>query len=141
MVETCSNELSDKMKFFSPTIMRIKDIEGKRSKVMSWPLSFAVPGGKSKDPSTYPNPTIPKIILKTIPSKVVAISRFELAATEPVVRGFTGNLIRDVEADGMTVSASAIDGECIVGQYDALFSLNKRRVEAWVELDEHPWKL
>ena len=134
-----SNELSDKLDFFSPTLMRIKDSDGKRSKVMSWPLSFAAPGGSPRDPSTYPNPTIPKIILKTVPSKVVAVSRFELAATEPIVRGFTGNLIRDVEADGMAVSKDAKEGECVVGQYDALFSLNKRRVEAWVELDKHPW--
>ena len=134
-----SNELSDKIEFFSPTLMRIVDSEGKRSKVMSWPLSFAAPGSKPRDPSNYPNPTIPKIILKTVPSKVVAVTRFELAATEPVVRGFTGNLIRDVEADGMTVNLGAKEGECLVGQYDALFSLNKRRVEAWVELDKHPW--
>jgi hypothetical protein len=63
-----------------------------------------------------------------------------MAATEPVVRGYTKQLIADITADGILASESASGGsEYIVGQYDALFSLNKRRVEVWVPLVKHPW--
>ena len=82
-----SNENASKLDFFSPALMTIKDVEGGgRSKVMMWPLSFAAPGKTSKDPSVFPNPTLPKVVLKKVPSKVVAVRRFEMAATEPVVR-------------------------------------------------------
>lgn len=137
-----SNELESKLPFFSPTIMVIKDgPDGVRSKRMTWPLAYALPGTSALEPSTFPNPTIPKIVLKNRPSTVFAVSRFSIAATEPVVRGYTGQLLKDIEADGLkATSASKDGGECVVGQYDALFSLNKRRVEVWVELEDHPWK-
>ena len=54
-------------------------------------------------------------------------------------RGFTQQLIEDVEADELSVSVDAKTGSWTVGQYDALFSLNKRRVESWVELIDHLW--
>ena len=68
-----------------------------------------------------------------------AVVRFEVPVTEVVARGFTSNLIKFVTADGMRPTASAYDGMCHIGQYEALFSLNKRRNEAWIELEEHPW--
>lgn len=135
-----SNENQVKLPFFSPTLMKISDTDGVRAKFMSWPLAFAVPGGSPPDPISFPNPTIPKVILKTMPSIVVAVSRFEIAATEPVVKGYTGQLLRDLEADGIVAAEAARNGtEYFVGQYDALFSLNKRRVEVWVQLVDHPW--
>lgn len=82
---------------------------------------------------------------------VVAVSRFEMAATEPVAKGYTLRLRQDIERDGLTAvnyankaeiegSGSASEEILTVAQFDALFSLNKRRVEVWLELSDHPWK-
>jgi len=68
------------------------------------------------------------------------VTRFDVAATEPVVRGYTKQLISQVKADNLQPSPASIVGECIIGQYDALFSINKRRNEVWVDLVDHPWK-
>jgi hypothetical protein len=119
--------------------MGISDATGRRTKVMTWPLQFALPGRPLPDPSTLPEPTIPRVTIKKSPGMVVAVKRFELPATEPNVRGFTGNLLREVQADGLTPSDAALAGDCVIGQFDALFSLNKRRNEVWVELVDHPW--
>ena len=77
---------------------------------------------------------------------VVAVSRFEMAATEPVVKGYTLRLLQDLEQDGMKAVKASDDGDngkgedvLTVAQFDALFSLNKRRNEVWLELKEHPW--
>lgn len=135
-----SNEKTSKLPYFSPTLMRVSDIDGQRSKIMSWPLAFAPPGGVSREPNSFPIPTIPRVSISKSQSTVFAVTRFEIAATEPVVRGYTKQLISDLESDGLVPSAnSKLGGEYIVGQYDALFSLNKRRVEVWVKLDRHPW--
>ena len=134
-----SNVKDKKIPFYSPTIMRISDKSGSRSKEMTWPLEFEIPGKGIISTSTFPEPTIPKVVIKEKEGFVVAVLRFELAATEPIVRGFSAELIRDVKKDGMLPSPLALDGDCIIGQYDALFSLNKRRNEVWIELDNHPW--
>lgn len=68
------------------------------------------------------------------------MTRFTLAATEPIVRGYTGQLLGDIKDDGMTPTKACQNGDCIVAQFDAIFSLNKRRNEVWIELDDHFWK-
>ena len=135
-----SNIDEKRIDYFSPTVMRITDEQGKRIKRMTWPLAFALPGGGLPSIDSFPEPDVAKIKIKESESVVVAVLRFEVPATEPVVRGFTGNLIRYCEADGLEVSDKAKQGECQIGQYDALFSLNKRRNEVWVELANHCWK-
>ena len=134
-----SNEKDTKITYYSPTVMRITDEDSKRIKRMTWPLSFAAPGGELANIDSFPEPNVAKIKIKESESITVAVLRFEVPATEPVVRGYTGNLIKYCEDDGMTVASSAKEGECLIGQYDALFSLNKRRNEVWVQLDQHPW--
>jgi len=75
------------------------------------------------------------------PSRVVAVTKFEVAATEPVVRGYTKQLLSQLQNDGLQPCQEAIEyGVCLIGQYDALFSINKRRNEVWVDLIDHPWK-
>lgn len=134
-----SNVEAKRVDFFSPTLMRIDDSSGKRTKVMTWPMAFGLPGEAPAGPETLPEPTINRVDLKSKEGIVVAVTRFDLAATEPIVRGFTAQLMSDIKNDGMTPSDAAEGGECIVGQFDALFSLNKRRNEVWVELVDHPW--
>ena len=136
-----SNVGDKRVQYFSPTLMRIKDDEeGKRVKTMSWPLKYSFPGKPLPPTSTLPEPTIPRVNILERPGLVVAVTRFELAATEPIVRGFTGQLLSDVKEDGMSATLACQTGDVIVGQFDAIFSLNKRRNEVWVELDDHPWK-
>lgn len=135
-----SNEKEERLQFFSPTLMFISDEQGKREKRMTWPLKFELPGQSLPDPSVLPAPTIPRVTLQTRPGKVYAVGSFQMPATEVNVRTFTSYLIRDLQADGLRATKGALNGDCIVGQFDALFSLNKRRNEVWVEIeDDHPW--
>jgi hypothetical protein len=134
-----SNEMNSKVKFFSPTLMKIEDSNQGRNKVMSWPLLYNVPGRPSPQISDLPISTIPSVKLIEKPERVVAVLRFEAAATEPVVRKCTEQLLTLIERDGMSAARSANEGTCIVGQFDALFSLNKRRNEVWIDLESHPW--
>ena len=110
--------------------------EKKRAKVMTWPLAFETPGTPLKLPSELPEPTVPRITLQARPGKTYAIGTFQLPATEVNCRTFTSYLLRDMQADGLRPTKQALEGDIIVAQFDALFSLNKRRVEVWVELDE-----
>ena len=169
-----SNVRDERVKFFSPTLMRISDPPSsststtsaepkaeedddskkskkskKRTKVMTWPLKFALPGQELPPISDLPEPTIARIKLENSNERefgpfgrTYAVLRFELAATEPIVRGFTRELLRDIRADGLVpVSAQSSEADdVIVGQFDALFSLNKRRNEVWVELEDHDWQ-
>ena len=135
-----SNVKDARVPYFSPTLMRITDVNGERLKSMSWPLMYSFPGKPLPPIATFPEPTIPRVTISERPGLVVAVTRFELAATEPIVRGFTGQLLSDVNEDGMTATQSCLNGDVIVGQFDAIFSLNKRRNEVWIELEDHPWK-
>jgi hypothetical protein len=47
-------------------------------------------------------------------------------------------LVRDLEKDGLKCSSASQD-EFVIAQFDALFSLNKRRNEVWTTLQEHLW--
>lgn len=132
-----SNVRDERVKYYSPTLMFINDSkEGKREKKMVWPLDFELPGKTLPEPSSLPEPTIPRVTIGSLPGKTFAVTRFTRAATEVNVRGFTGLLLKDIQADGLRATKAATeDGECIVGQFDALFSLNKRRNEAWAEIE------
>jgi len=134
-----SNALGKRLTFFSPTVMCVNEVNGQRVKRMWWPMAFKQPNEPVPSLTSLPEPTIPRIILKEQESIVVAVKRFEVPATEPVARGYTSQLVRDVERDGLAADAAAKGGECTLAQFDALFSLNKRRNEVWVRLESHPW--
>jgi hypothetical protein len=120
--------------------MKITDENNKRVKKMRWPLIFASPGISLPTIDDLPKPLVSKIKIRAEEAKIYAVLRFDVPATEAVVRGYTRNLIQYVQDDGLTPSQASKDGDCIIGQYDALFSLNKRRNEVWVGLDAHPWE-
>lgn len=136
-----SNVEAKKINFFSPTLMKIKDVnKNARYKTMEWPLQYLLPGNSFEELDKLPESTISSITLKQLPSRIVAVTQFDLAATEPIVRGFTKQLVSDCKLDGLIpTDASEEENELIIGQYDALFSLNKRRNEVWVELKQHCW--
>jgi len=133
-----SNAREERVAFFSPTLMFISDdaASGKRQKRMMWPLAFESPISPLPDLSSLPEPTIPRVSLQQRPGKVYAIGSFQLPATEVNCRTFTSYLLRDMQADGLRPSKAALNGDIILGQFNALFSLNKRRVEVFVEVED-----
>ena len=134
-----SNALEQRLPFFSPTLMFISDNKesGKRDKRMLWPMAFESPISPLPDLSTLPEPTIPRVTLQQRPGITYAVGSFQLPATEVNCRTFFSYLLRDMQSDGIKPTARAIEGsEIIVGQFDALFSLNKRRVEVWAEVED-----
>ena len=139
-----SNTDGKRLLYYAPTVMTINDEEdsGVRKKRMTWPMIYAIPGIQEESSlkiEALPDSTISRVDKVKKPSRVVAVTRFEIPATEPVVRGYTAQLLNDLKKDNLKPTEAAEKGECIVGQYDALFSLNKRRNEVWVELEEHLW--
>ena len=119
--------------------MRVTSNGNKLEKFMSWPLTFQQPGSTLPPLEEFPAATIPSVKIAQRDSVVVAVCRFDVAATEPVARGYTDQLLRDVLADKMKPTEDVSRGVVLVAQYDALFSINKRRNEVWIELEDHPW--
>ena len=83
-----SNEEARRLRNYSPTIMRIHaDGDSKsRQKKMQWSLAFASPAEPPLDESSFPASTVPSVRTAAVDAFVVGVSRFDLAATEPVVR-------------------------------------------------------
>lgn len=134
-----SNEKGARLKFYSPTLMKIFDSEDGRYKTMTWPMLFNLPGKPTPRVSELPETTIPKVKIVERPALTVAVLRFEAAATEVIARKCLNDLIQCVKNDGLEVTEDTEKGTVIVGQFDALFSLNKRRNEIWAVLKNHPW--
>lgn len=144
-----SNVANKKLSNYAPTLMRVKNNAestdsssssgNKLEKFMSWPLAFQQPGSALASLDEFPQATIPSIKIAQRDSIVVAVCRFDVAATEPVARGYTDQLRRDVLSDKMKPTEDVGKGVILVAQYDALFSINKRRNEVWIELEDHPW--
>lgn len=113
---------------------------------MSWPLAFAAPGQVS--PPAVKQAVLDKVKdplwsvckIETIPSKVVAVGTYADASVPPIVRRADAQL-RDVcKRDGLKV-APETENSVKFAQYDAIYSLGKRRGEVWIELEDggHPW--
>lgn len=138
-----SNVNNVKVPYLAPTLMRVIGkpgaVNSERQKFMSWPLAYEMPRSPLPPIEQFSESTIPSIKIVSKPSAIVAVCRFDVAATESNARGFTEQLRRDVIADCMAPTSAVGDGTVIVGQFDALFSLNKRRNEVWIELQNHPW--
>merc|ERR1719163_2606142 len=84
-------------------------------KVMRWPM--AVPS------------------LNVVPSIVVGVKSFAEPTTEPIVRGYATLLRRALQRDNLKPGGNE-EEEFRLAQFDALNSLNARRSEVWIELDE-----
>lgn len=113
---------------------------------MAWPLTFAAPGQVSP-------PTVNKAVsdkvkdplwsvckVETIPSKVVAVANYADASVAPIVRKADKQLRDACKRDGLVVAPETADFVRFA-QYDAIYSLGKRRGEVWIELEDggHPW--
>lgn len=126
----------------APAVMDVPS-DSTRSKTMLWPLDFAKAGEET--PPDLSGEMVEKAkkyqtcILETVPATVVAVGSFADASTEPVVRGANARLKQALERDGITVPEAGDNVK--FAQYDAIYTLGKRRGEVWIELADgcHPW--
>lgn len=124
------------LKPMAPAILTVDSKKNKKS--MMWPLTFARPGQTFEIPTTT-NREGRGVEVVVMPSSVVAVARFSDASVEPVVKKSTNMLRNSCERDGLKVSASMGDVLQFC-QYDAIFSMGKRRGEVWIPLaDDNPW--
>jgi hypothetical protein len=114
-------------------------------KTMSWPLGFVAPG--SSDLPPVPQSVLDKskepmwsdCEISSVDSTVVAVGSFSDASVAPIVRKADRQLREALSRDGISVPASS-SSSVKFAQFDAIFSLGKRRGEVWIELDGgHPW--
>lgn len=128
----------------APSLMVVPDDDSK--KTMSWPLAYAAPG------ETTPQEIAQTVLdrskesmwsdceIENVGSKVVAVGSFSDASVAPVVRQADKKLRQALERDGITIPSGS-DSFVQFAQYDAIFTLGKRRGEVWIEIEEdgHPY--
>jgi hypothetical protein len=129
----------------SPALMDVQtdDIS---DKYMMWPLAYTKPGDDKE--ASVPEDAEEKagdgqwrtIKVVNVPSKVVAVREFSDASMEPVVRKADRELRGFLKRDGLSPSGGSED-LVQFAQYDAIFSMGRRRGEVWIDLaeDGHPW--
>jgi len=134
-----------------PLAPSIIDVEKDGSKYMAWPLTYSVDANASIEslikqlPDTIQekikDSTYKGVEVVQIPSKTVAIRTFSDACVEPVVRREDAKLKEALLHDGITISTNELDGKLKFAQYDAIFTMGKRRSEVWIDLEDniHPW--
>jgi len=132
----------------SPSVMVVpnNDDDSNNEKTMSWPLVYAAPGESTPA-------AIPQVILdrsqesmfddcqiENVESQVVAVGSFSDASVAPIVRKADKKLRESLERDGILVPNKS-DSSMKFAQYDAIFSLGKRRGEVWINIndDGHPY--
>ena len=128
----------------APAILEVPNDDSQ--KFMSWPLVYAAPGEAS--PPAVKKQVLDKLKeplwedceILTIPSKVVAVGSYSDASVAPIVRKADRELRAACQRDGIKIP-SWTSSSVKFAQYDAIFSLGKRRGEVWIELEDggHPW--
>jgi len=131
------------MKPFSPAVMTVPS-DDTRNKIMSWVVSFSTP----TEPFQIPKDATDRagegqwrtVFVKTVPEKVVAVLEFNDASMGPVVRRADRELRDLLERDGLRPAQGTKDGVRFA-QYDAVYSMGKRKGEVWIDLDPngHPY--
>lgn len=133
------------MKPMGPALMDVQkdDIS---DKYMTWPLTFANPG---EDVAPMDKLAAEKAgegqwrtmkLVSVDKETVVAVREFTDASMEPVVRKADRELREMLDRDGLKVKDGSEDSVRFA-QYDAIFSMGRRRGETWIELEDggHPW--
>jgi len=139
--------LTQGMTPLAPAIMEVPS-DDSITKTMGWPLAYAKPGAAADDIPTV-NPAVEKrskgslwsgCEIDSMPSKVIAIGSFSDASVAPVVRKADKALRSSLQRDGIKVPEGS-DASVKFAQYDAVYSLGKRRGEVWIELEDggHPY--
>ncbi len=128
----------------SPALMDVQkdDIS---DKYMMWPLSYRRP---NEDSLSIPSDALEKagegqwrtMKIVEVPDKIIAVREFSDASMEPVVRKADRELRECLERDGLVPSKES-EEMVKFAQYDAIFSMGRRRGEVWIDLEDggHPW--
>lgn len=132
------------MEPLAPSVMVVPNDDSKKS--MSWPLAYAFPGEST--PKQIPQSILDRskesmfsdCDIETFGSTVVAVGSFSDASVAPIVRKADKKLRESLKRDGI-LFPSGSDSSVKFAQYDAIFSLGKRRGEVWIEIDDdgHPY--
>ena len=130
----------------APAIMRVSD-SSLADKTMSWPIAYVPPINDDNDDIPIPPSATENagqgqwrtMSIETYPSQVIAVGYFNDASMEPVVRLADRTLRECLKRDGLV--PMEMEGGVMFAQYDAIFSMGKRRGEVWIELEDggHPW--
>jgi len=140
-----ANEAGAELKPLVPSLMSIPTGEWDEfresttlsaAKVMRWPMGVPVLGDAA--PPAPESRIQGEASLESVPSCVVGVRSFSDPTTEPIVREQVRLLRQALRRDGLAPGGSEAE-EFRLAQFDALNSLNARRSEVWVALDEHPW--
>jgi hypothetical protein len=132
----------------SPAVMEvISTASSQRKKTMSWPLYYQTPGKLKEEELTsfLQKASInadPSVTIQTVPEQVVAVKTFDDALTEAAVRANDQELRRSLQRDSLVVADKHVQNDFLCfAQYDAVYSLGKRRSEVWIALKEngHLW--
>eukprot|EP00536_Pseudo-nitzschia_multiseries_P012462 jgi/Psemu1/309153/fgenesh1_kg.478_\ len=128
----------------APSLMVVPNDDSKKS--MSWPLVYAAPGESA--PKAIPQTIVDRAKdsmwsdcqISNVESKVIAVGSFSDASVAPIVRKADKALRESLKRDGIQVPSDS-DSSVQFAQYDAIFSLGKRRGEVWIELEDgaHPY--
>jgi len=132
------NESRERLKPLVPSLQTVsKDGE---NKIMEWPLQFLMPFEKSlAEKPAPPAAGSERVGFKEVPSRTFAIKSFDSPTTADYVRYWDAELRKVLEADGLVASPEA-DTDFLLAQYDAIFSIAKRRNEVWIPLASHDWE-
>ena len=128
----------------APAIMEVFNDDSK--KTMVWPLGYAAPGENSPPPLSgkvqerMKDTMWSDCEIKTMPGTIVAVGSFSDASVAPIVKKADKNLRAALENDGISIPKES-ETSVKFAQYDAIFTLGKRRGEVWIELEDggHPW--
>lgn len=140
-----ANEEGEEVQPYVPSLMSIPNGEWDEyretttlvaPKVMRWPM--AVPSLNEPTPPKPDGRVGEYASLDVVPSIVVGVKSFAEPTTEPIVRGYATLLRRALQRDNLKPGGNE-EEEFRLAQFDALNSLNARRSEVWIELDEHVW--
>jgi len=134
---------SREMNPLSPAIMEVSTSSTERKKYMRWPLMYEqTPGNEVVVPANLLEKAMQSssVDIQTVPERVVAVGVFDDALTEPAVRAINASLRAAFERDGL-VAQEESSNFLMFAQYDAVYSMGKRKAEVWITLTDngHPW--
>lgn len=129
-----------------PSLMDVRKNDDGNQKLMLWPLTYTLP---TETEPPVPTEAIEKAAsggrwrtmeVVDVGAKVVAVREYTDASMEPVVRKADRELREILERDGLKPMQGSED-VVRFAQYDAIYSMGKRRGEVWIDLayGGHPW--
>jgi SOUL heme-binding protein len=134
----------------APTFVQFGGDTAKKS--MTWPLRYELPGSEQLDTSVDALEQLRQQIISkngqeydgmfdivVVPEQIVAVGRFTEFIVESVVRKVHEQLLTLCTIDGLKATDTTSTNRITFAQYDAVYSMGKRRSEVHIPLQQHPW--